>query len=78
MVSSLGMRRRRGPAMQCLGCGGKQWSKAGQDCQGRRMHACTACRWRQSERSVSAFCGYRIPDEIIAPAVRWNHRFRLS
>ncbi len=37
-----------------------------------------SCRRRQSERSVSAFRGYRFPDEIIALAVRWYLRFRLS
>ncbi len=30
-----------------------------------------------AERSTSAFCGYRFPDDIIALAVRWYLRFRL-
>ncbi len=64
--------------MQCLRCGGDQWSKAGRDRQGRQMYCCSACGRRQSERSVSAFCGYRFPDAIIALAVRWYLRFRLS
>jgi IS6 family transposase len=29
-------------------------------------------------RSGSAFCGYRFPDEVIALAVRWYLRYRLS
>ena len=31
-----------------------------------------------SARSGSAFCGYRFPDELIAIAVRWYLRYRLS
>ncbi len=64
--------------MQCPQCSGAQWSKAGRDRQGRQMSGCSACLRRQSERSVSAFCCYRSPDEIIALAVRWYLRFRLS
>lgn len=29
-------------------------------------------------RSTSAFRGYRFPNEVIALAVRWNLRYRLS
>jgi len=39
---------------------------------------CSACERRQTARSVSAFCDYRSPDEMIALAVRWYLRFRLS
>lgn len=42
------------------------------------MYACTACRRRQTAHSASAFRGYRFPDEIIALAVRWYLRYRLS
>ncbi len=31
-----------------------------------------------TERSNSAFSGYRFPDDIIAFAVRWYVRYRLS
>ena len=64
--------------MQCVRCSGEQFTKAGCDQQTRRIYRCTACGRRQTERSVSAFCGYRFPDEIIALAVRWYLRFRLS
>lgn len=50
--------------MQCVRCGGVQGRMAGRDRQGRQMHACSACRWCHSEHSVSAFCGYRFPDEM--------------
>ena len=39
---------------------------------------CQACGRRLTARSASAFSGYRFPDEIIALAVRWYLRFRLS
>jgi transposase-like protein len=64
--------------MQCVGCGGEQVAKAGRDRQGRQRYRCSACGRRQTARSASAFCGYRFPDEIIAFAVRYYLRFRLS
>jgi transposase-like protein len=42
------------------------------------MYACAACRRRQTTHSASAFRGYRFPEEIIALAVRWYLRYRLS
>src|SRR5438067_1586981 len=64
--------------MQCVGCAGEQCAKAGRERQGRQRYRCADCGQRQTERSASAFCGYRFPDEIIALAVRWYLRFRLS
>jgi IS6 family transposase len=64
--------------MRCVGCASEQFTKAGRDRQGRQRHRCSACGRRQTERSASAFCGYRFPDAIIALAVRWYLRFRLS
>ncbi len=56
--------------MQCNRYAGKQFTKTGQDRQARQMYQCRACR-RMTERSGSAFSGYRFPDEVIALAVRW-------
>ena len=64
--------------MQCVRCAGEQFTKAGSDEQKRQIFRCTACGRRQTTRSASAFCGYRFPDDIIALAVRWYLRFRLS
>ena len=63
--------------MRCQRCEGEQFVKAGFDRAKRQMYCCTTCRHRQTARSVSAFCGYRFPDDVIALAVRWYLRFRL-
>jgi len=63
--------------MRCQRCTAEQFVKAGRDRAGRQMDQCGACGRRQTERSTSAFCGYRFSDDIIALAVRWYLRFRL-
>ena len=63
--------------MQCQRCAGEQFVKAGRDRVGRQMYQCAACNRPQTNRSASAFRGYRFPDDIIALAVRWYLRFRL-
>jgi len=63
--------------MQCSQCHGEEFVKAGFDRCERQISQCTTCRRRQTDRSTSAFCGYRFPDDIIALAVRWYLRFRL-
>jgi transposase-like protein len=42
-------------------CGGGQVSKVGCDPSGRQVYWCAACRIRQTDRSASAFRGYRFP-----------------
>jgi transposase-like protein len=64
--------------MQCDRCTGEQFTKAGRDRQGRQLYRCTGCGRRMTVRSRSAFSGYRFPDEVIALAVRWYLRYRLS
>ncbi len=68
--------------MQCDQCGGEQFTKAGRDRQGRQLYRCRMCRRRMTTRSGSACTervpGYRFPDDIIALAVRWYLRYRLS
>ncbi len=64
--------------MQCTQCAGEQFTKAGRDRQQRQLYRCRACGRRITERSSSACRGYRFPDEVIALAVRWYLRYRLS
>jgi transposase-like protein len=64
--------------MQCDRCEGEQFTKAGRDRQGRQLYRCRACGRRRTTRSGSAFSGYRFPGEVIALAVRWYLRYRLS
>jgi transposase-like protein len=63
--------------MQCDRCGGDRISKAGRDRAGRQQYRCRPCHHRFTERTGSAFCGFRFPDAIIAVAVRWYLRLRL-
>ncbi len=64
--------------MQCDRCRSEQFTKAGRDRQGRQLYRCRVCGRRSTARSASAFSGYRFPDAIIALAVRWYLRYRLS
>lgn len=64
--------------MQCDRCSGETFTRAGRDRSGRQLWACRQCGRRLTARSASAFSGYRFPDEVIALAVRWSLRFRLS
>jgi len=64
--------------MQCDRCAGETFTKAGRDRSGRQLWARSQCGRRLTARSASAFSGYRFPDEVIALAVRWYLRFRLS
>ncbi len=64
--------------MQCTQCLGEQFTRAGRDRQQRQVYRCRACGRRMTTRSPSAFRGYRFPDEVIALAVRWYLRYRLS
>ena len=63
--------------MKCDRCGSEQFTKAGRDRYARQLYHCRACGRRMTERSRSAFSGYRFPDDIIALAVRWYLRYRL-
>ncbi len=64
--------------MQCERCLGEQFTKAGRDRHDRQLYCCRVCGRRITARSCSAFSGYRFPDEVIALAVRWYLRYRLS
>src|SRR3712207_6588531 len=64
--------------MQCKRCAGERFTKAGRDRSQRQLYRCRACGRRLTARTGSAFSGYRFPDAVIALAVRWYLRFRLS
>lgn len=64
--------------MQCAQCVSDQFTKAGRDRLGRQIHRCRGCGRRGTARTGSAFSGYRFPDDVIALAVRWYLRYRLS
>ncbi len=64
--------------MPCPQCAGEQFTRAGRDQQQRQLYQCQACGRRMTTRSTSAFRGYRFPDKVIALAVGWYLRYRLS
>ncbi len=64
--------------MQCDRCAGEQFTKAERDRQGPQLYRCRTCGRGLTTRSGCACSGYRFPDEMIALAVRWYLRFRLS
>ena len=64
--------------MQCDRCSGKQFTKAGRDRYERQLYRCHSCSRRMTERSSSAFSGYRFPNEVISLAVRWYLLSKLS
>jgi len=62
----------------CPGCGLTATRKNGRDRQGRQIRQCLGCRRRFTARSATPFSGYRFPPDVIALAVRWYLRYRLS
>jgi transposase-like protein len=50
----------------------------GRDRHGRQVHQCRGCGRRFTPLSATPFSGYRFPPEVIALAVRWYLRYRLS
>ncbi|HVA90855.1 MAG TPA: IS6 family transposase [Chloroflexota bacterium] len=52
-------------------CQGERFTKEGHDREGRQIY-------RRTADSASAFAGYRFPADMIALAVRWYLRYRLS
>ena len=64
--------------MNCIRCGSEQTRKDGQTRLGGQRGRCNACHRRFTARSTSAFAHHAFPDEVIALAVRWSVRYRLS
>ncbi len=65
-------------AAVCPDWGRAETRKKGRDRRGRQIHQCLACRRRFTAHSATPFAGYRFPPDIIALAVRWHLRYRLS
>jgi transposase-like protein len=65
-------------AVACVRCGGEATRRDGQTRLGGQRWRCLACRRRFTARSASAFSRHAFPDEVIALAVRWYVRYRLS
>ena len=64
--------------MQCIRCGSELTRRDGQTRLGGQRWRCNACGRRFTERSSSAFTRHAFPDDLIALAVRWYLRYRLS
>src|SRR6478609_6311005 len=65
-------------AAACLECGAVATRRNGRDRQGRPIRQCLGCRRRFTALTGTPFSGYRFPPEVIALAVRWYLRYRLS
>src|SRR5262245_34316965 len=65
-------------ATVCPNCGPTATRKSGRDRQGRQIYRCCHCRRRFTALTATPFSGYRFPPDLIALAVRWYLRYRLS
>src|SRR5215468_8529190 len=64
--------------MSCPRCSSEVVTKDGTTQLGGQRFRCSRCGRRFTRRSSSAFSGRSFPDDIIAVAVRWYVRYRLS
>jgi transposase-like protein len=64
--------------VECIRCGSERTRKDGQTRLGGQRWRCNACQRRFTARSTSAFSHHGFPDDVIALAVRWYVRYRLS
>src|SRR5215207_4473731 len=64
--------------MACVRCGSARTRRDGQTRLGGQRWRCKDCRRRFTARSASAFSRRGFTDEVIALAVRWYVRYRLS
>src|SRR5207248_3344663 len=65
-------------AVQCVRCGSQASRRDGTTRLGGQRWRCGAWRRRFTARSASAFSRHGFPDDVIALAVRWYVRYRLS
>jgi len=65
-------------SMSCPRCNSEAVTKDGTTQLGGRRFRCSQCGRRFTQRSSSAFSRRGFPDDIIALAVRWYVRYRLS
>ena len=68
--------------MACIRCGSERTRRDGQTRLGGQRWRCNDCRRRFTARSTSALAHraphHAFPDDVIALAVRWYVRYRLS
>ncbi len=64
--------------MACIRCESAAVRKDGRTRLGGQCWRCNACGRRFTARSTSAFSHHGFPDDVIALAVRWYIRYRLS
>lgn len=64
--------------MECIRCGSERTRKDGETRLGGQRWRCNLCGRRFTARSTSAFSHHGFPDDVIALAVRWYVRYRLS
>ena len=64
--------------MECIRCQSERTRKDGSTRLGGQRWRCNACHRRFTARSASAFSHHDFPDDVIALAVRWYVRYRLS
>jgi transposase, IS6 family len=64
--------------VECIRCGSERTRKDGETRLGGQRWRCNLCGRRFTARSTSAFSHHGFPDDVIALAVRWYVRYRLS
>jgi transposase-like protein len=64
--------------MQCIRCGSRATRRDGRTRLGGQRWCCSRCGRRFTPRSTSAFSRRCFPDDLIALAIRWYVRYRLS
>ena len=68
----------KGSVMKCIRCESERIRKDGQTRLGGQRWRCNDCHRRFTARSTSAFSHHAFPNDVIALAVRWYVRYRLS
>ncbi len=64
--------------MRCVRCGSEATRRDGRTRLGGQRWRCNECDRRFTSRSGSAFSRHHFPEDLIALAVRWYVRYRLS
>src|SRR3979411_763619 len=65
-------------SMWCPRCNSERVTKDGTTQLGGQRFRCSRCARRFTRRSISAFSRRPFPDDVIALAIRWYVRYRLS
>ncbi len=64
--------------MECIRCGSARTRRNGYTRLAGQRWRCTSCRRRFTARSLTAVTHHGFPNDVIALAVRWYVRYRLS